>query len=183
MEQVKNQSFYHIQTGLQRISAVGDILEIGASENRFLSFYKTLDLNKVEPQFAYSELRRYFREEIFEEVRKKDYPEAPSRYFCLWLIPDKLPLKERLKFWVPRVVGDLSQTFRILHLSCTGYVHYANQDYLALEKCSSIQSTKENAVKYWKGNSVSSCLLSTEILFIGQAKVIDVIDPFDPKRQ
>lgn len=183
MEQVENKTFYHIQTGEQTISKVGDILEIGTTENRFLGFYKSLDLNNLPPQDAYNELRRYFREKIFEKVRKEENPKVPSRYFCLWIIPDMAPLKERLKFWIPQVVGDLNQTFRILHLSCTGCVHYANQKYLNLEACSSIQRTRENAIKYWKGDDLSINLPSAEALFIGQAKVIGVIDPFDPTHQ
>lgn len=183
MKQVQDQSFYHIQKGSQRISNVGDILDIGTTENQFLGFYRSFDLNSLPPQAAYNELRRYFREEIFEEVRKEEHPETPSRYFCLWIIPDMPSLKERLQFWIPQVVGDLNQTFRILRLSCTGYVHYANQKFLDLEKCSSIQRTRENAIKYWKGDDVSVDLPSTEVLFVGQAKVTEVIDPFDPTHQ
>lgn len=183
MKQVQDQSFYHIQKGFQRISNVGDILEIGTTENQFLGFYRSFDLNSLPPQVAYNELRRYFREEIFEEVRKEEHPEAPSRYFCLWIIPDMPPLKERLQFWIPQVAGNLNETFRVLHLSCSGCVHYANPKYLDLEKCTSIQNARENAVRYWRGDEVSSEDPTTEVLFIGQAMVIGVIDPFDPTHQ
>ena len=183
MEQVQNQSFYHIQTGFQHISNVGDILNIGSHETEYLGFYRTFDLNTRPPQSAYRELRCYFREQIFEEVRKSDYPELPSRYFCLWMIPDLAPLKDRLKFWIPQVAGNLNETFRVLHLSCSGCVHYANPKYLDLEKCTSIQNARENAVRYWRGDEVSSEDPTTEVLFIGQAMVIGVIDPFDPAHQ
>lgn len=179
--EIHNKSFYHIQTGGEHISHVGDILDIGSTMNRFLAFYQTFDLNQASQQDAYRELRNYFREQTFEDVRSNFFPTLPSRHFCLWVIPDKDSLQDRLKFWIPQVVGNIKGTFRILHLSCTGEVHYANPDYLDAVHCNSIQNAQRSAFHYWKGDNVSKDTPEIEALFIGKALVTEVIDPFNPK--
>lgn len=183
MKYVENQIFYHVQRGRQNVSHVGDILKSGINENDFLGFYRTFDLNNVAPQTALAELRRYLREQIFENVRKTQFPDLPSRFYCLWIIPDSPILNESLTFWIPRVVGNINDTFRVLKLSCTGHVHYACEEYLALEKCNTLQATCDNAVHYWRGDNVIIGSPQVEALFYGDALVQEVVNPFDPKHQ
>ena len=60
LKTVNRQIFYHIQHGNQKISKSGDILDIGSTENYFMGFYRTFNLNTVPLQTAYAELRRYW---------------------------------------------------------------------------------------------------------------------------
>lgn len=183
LKTVNRQIFYHIQHGNQKISKSGDILDIGSTENYFMVFYRTFNLNTVPLQTAYAELRRYFREQIFENVREKYFPNYPSRLKCLWLIPDSPKLNEALTFWIPQVVGNINNPFRILKLSCTGNVCYTCEEFLSLEKCNTLEATHENAVHYWNGDNVAIDSPHVEVLFCGTASVQEVIDPFDPKHQ
>ena len=47
LKTVNRQIFYHIQHGNQKISKSGDILDIGSTENYFMGFYRTFNLNTV----------------------------------------------------------------------------------------------------------------------------------------
>lgn len=116
------------------------------------------------------EYTAYIREQIFEEVRKESFPDYPSRYRCIWVLPDD---KECLKYWYDKLVYD-SKKYRIFRVNLTGKIHRASEIYLRL-KTYSLNEWRMLAFKYWSGLN-EGLKEEEEILFEGLVKVLEEID-------
>ena len=105
---------------------------------------------------------RFTREHLFEEIRKDFFPDLPSRFRCLWIIPND---KNAVKYWW----NTLGKKGRIFEISVSGKVHQASQQYLGLST-NSFDFIKEQAFKYWTAKSVEN-ENEDECLFEGFVKV------------
>lgn len=102
------------------------------------------------------------RELALEEVRKNKYSDYPSRLNCLYLSKTFDEAKE----WVNILKRNKKECKQIITLEVTGKV-YSFDGYLMKRQNISYQELLNKADIYWnsKGN---------EILFLGEAKVIDI---------
>ncbi|MEN6316866.1 MAG: DUF2441 domain-containing protein [Clostridiaceae bacterium] len=113
---------------------------------------------------------RFTREVIFEEVRKDFFPDRPSRYRGLWVIPDDT---DCLRYWW----NTLGKNGAILKLKITGKLHRANQQYLMINT-NRLDFIRQEAFKYWAGTTGIN-RVEEECLFEGFIEVIDIINPKD----
>ena len=107
----------------------------------------------------------YLREVIWENVRRDEFPELPSRQRCLWLIPTL----EGVKYWLERMKPN---GYQVLRVQVTGRIHRANELYL-LGDSEPMSQTIEKARLYWSGSFPEGG--QEEILFEGRVKVIEVV--------
>lgn len=117
-------------------------------------------------------LRNYLlliREDAFEEVRVELYPDLPSRKKCLWAIANNGNVNDAVEFWW----DELNRKGQLLKLELTGDVFHTNEQFLRLT-LKPMTILKEEAKKYWQGKK-GSYLKSDEYLFVGDAKVIEII--------
>ena len=115
---------------------------------------------------------KFARETVYEEVRKQNFPELPSRQRCLWAIPDDVNTADYIRFWWPQL--NLNNR-RILKLELSGKLHRANQEFL-LSVSNPLNFMRQYAYRYWIGEQGTN-INEVECLFEGVAKVIDIIDP------
>lgn len=155
---------------------INSIHFFGEDKNFFIKFYD----DAVYPQEAsvetvLSDYVLFARETIFEEIREKHFPHMPSRQRCVWLIPDSENLDKRLKFWLKEKKA-FPNNCQILKLSCSGKVHYANQQYLSTF-IGTFNKFRGNAFMYWSGCDVNEQSIDIECILEGFVRVEDII-PF-----
>ncbi|OLS16569.1 MAG: hypothetical protein HeimC3_53150 [Candidatus Heimdallarchaeota archaeon LC_3] len=103
---------------------------------------------------------RSVRELIFEEIRKENYSQLPSRSKCIWLIEDE----KSLSYWSKLLQGE------IYKVEVTGEIHKGSDSYLQVETYS-LDFFREQAHKYWKGDPLDG--VKDEIIFTGELEVIE----------
>ncbi len=171
MEYVNNEIFYHIQKlGVGIIPwQIGEEREIGKTLNPHLAFYDTYSALNADPVEACQEYYSFAKEYVVEEVRRKHFPDHPSRYSCLWMIPNTSNLQNALNYWLPEFIKleNGSAGLWILGLRCTGKIHYANEQYYINNPWSSFNDLRISAAKYWEGQNAIPESVTTEVLFTG----------------
>ena len=86
MRQVKNESFFHFSK--LTYYQIGKSYFFGDRVNEFFGFYEQYEpINTADQKTILTEYTTYVRECIFEEVRKQEFPDCPSRTKCIWLMP------------------------------------------------------------------------------------------------
>ena len=112
---------------------------------------------------AIKEMGTYIREVIFEEVRKKEFSQLPSRMNCIWLSEAK-----DVSYWWPRVHSGNKAIFKV---SATGFLHRANPSHLISDSIAH-NKLRSFAKKYWMGEGVNN-KSEEELLFEGTITVLD----------
>lgn len=110
----------------------------------------------------------YVRESLFEEVRRDFFPNYPSRYRCIWVIPDN---NEAIKYWW-NTLGEQGNIYKVL---VSGKIHKANQQYLNLSS-ESFDFIRGEAFKYWSGITGLNTI-EDECLFEGFIEFKDRLSP------
>ena len=110
---------------------------------------------------------QFIKEEIFEDVRRKLFMHAPSRYDCVYLFPDIISARfyraswKRYKAFIyeTNIIDGSQYIVDMSFLNCNGG-HYAD--------------IKKQAEKYWsKLHHPDSCTL--EILLNGKAEIMNLV--------
>ncbi len=114
------------------------------------------------------ELALYIREEIFEEIRFKYFPELPSRKTCIWVFE-----KQSAKYWN----DTLKDGFEFYKLELTGILHKADQKYLHAEIISH-EELKRRAFNYWTGCDGEKPI-EQELLFEGIVNIKERYENID----
>ena len=175
MEIVKNTIFYHIQKLGKGITPwqIGQKYEIGKSKNPFISIYDSFSPSGLSPEVISHEYYNYAKEVIFEEVRLKNFQDYPSRYTCIWMIPNTANLQEAVQYWIRQLI-TMENGFAgviVYGLSCTGKVHYANDQFYLNDNWGSLNDIRVLATKYWQGLDALPEAVNTEVLFEGNLVV------------
>lgn len=105
------------------------------------------------------------REFVFEQVRRDEFPEKPSRLNGIWLIRYDEPLLAQWCATAPH--GQ----FRAFEIEATGKVHHGASKYLKPE-CIGIAQLQENARRYWASDPNDLRTDNHEILCEGEIKVL-----------
>jgi len=110
-------------------------------------------------------LNKTVAELLFEQVRKEEYPECPSRQKCLWLVETIEETKRWEKEFAPYGF------FQTLEVEATGVVHYCDEIWLQID-ADPYSEIRGKANRYWKGEMSDDPV--TEIIFEGIIEVVDV---------
>ena len=105
------------------------------------------------------------RELALEEVRKKKYPNYPSRLNCLYVTKEK----EDAINWSNILKRNKKECKQVLTLECTGELFIGDGNLMKRQNLS-YKKHLEIADRYWN-NTINENL---EYLFYGEAKVIDI---------
>lgn len=169
MKYVKDKIFLHINKNAN--FQLGKTYVFGKKINPFFNFYEEWEPNVTtnEKQLL-QEFSTYVRERIFEDVRIKNFPECPSRMKCIWLMPES---QESMNYWKQKIPNYLN----IVKFKCSGTIHEGDERYL-LPLYFNLALQRNLAMSYWSGTSVSNDDKYKEILFIGEATVTDIIQPY-----
>jgi hypothetical protein len=103
------------------------------------------------------------RELVFEEIRKNEFPDLPSRQNCIWLTK-----KGQVEFWY-NWLDDKQSEYTIIEMECDGIYHIGNQSFLNSD-IDGYNNYQDNARKYWSGELVDRHD-NNEIIFIGKVKI------------
>jgi hypothetical protein len=106
------------------------------------------------------------RELIMEDVRTREFSEAPSRQRCLYLCDTP----EDAAVWRK---DHLGASGTIVRLACTGAIHRGDASIL-LRDGEALWSVIANAKRYWRGEMTEQP--QREIVFEGTLRVIEVAE-------
>lgn len=189
---VENIKLYHISR--ENTWNIGDVLIAGKDENQFwrickdysktvnvdgqtMSIFQMIDsvpnfeVTQNNITFLYQNLKEisketafYIREQVFEDVRQKFFPQLPSRQKCLWVCEEN-----QLPYW--KTMKENCQR-SLLALELNGELFCGDDHWLTADTFSSIVYS-ERANHYWAGEMSSSP--RKEFLFYGEAIVKDII--------
>ncbi len=173
---------------------IGDTVNVFPGNNKFWSFYKNmqfdffvepghsklpasyaqycLERNQIDPNgFPYianaiKEAGMFLRELIFEEIRKSEFPNAPSRRNCIWLTEEN-----NLKFWTDWLKNDF-ENICYVQFQCSGNFHIGNQTFLNSD-IDNYDHYVLMARSYWSSKDIE-LRSNNEIIFTGDVTVLDV---------
>ena len=186
-----NKEFYHISR--QNNWSVDSVITAGINENPFWCTCKncsvlvtvnqqqmpvveminqkySFDVTQENIDFLYQTIENvsketalYIREQVFEDVRKSNFPNLPSRQKCLWLCDEKT-----LPYWNTAVTGP--QRY-LLTLKVEGQLFCGDDNWLTADTFSSVEYANR-AKQYWSGEMTANP--RKEYLFYGEAVVKDI---------
>lgn len=117
------------------------------------------------------------RELAFEEVRKTEFKDYPSRLKCMFLIDNKEECVKNLKNFHHKGHGTF---FQVVAVKLNGNVFYATSKNVRRTGLS-FEEYKQMARVYWKQEQ-NSKLPINEILFEGNAEIVEVIEEYEYRR-
>lgn len=123
-------------------------------------------IKQLESQVRFYQL--WIQENLLEKIRKEHFPDRPSRFRAMWVIPSE---KKAMAHWLPKLKAPNAQ---IMKLELSGTLHRAPQKFLEALP-SSATFKQKNAFAYWLGNS-GEMQMDDECLFQGFMRVIDIIN-------
>jgi len=109
----------------------------------------------------------YTRELIWENVRKEEFNDLPSRQKCIWLAQGE----ENLQFWLNRI-GKAAKDINVFRVIPSGSLHSANEE-LLLNDIEPYDETLMKARQYWSGLITNQN--SKEVLFEGNLKIKELV--------
>lgn len=197
---VKDLVLYQIST--DRHYKVGDKLEFGKKSN--FQGERVVDGAKLEKRRTYDDgysfvdskkifankklvlnlskqLEEYdfiLRELAFEEVRKKEFSDYPSRLKCMFLSDNREDCLINLKSFHKKGHGTF---FQVVAVKLNGNIFYAREIPVFRKGCSYGEYLNEGR-KYWSQNQDLNNK-PYEILFEGNAEIVDVIEEFEYERK
>ena len=188
---VTDEIYYHINTG-QRLQ-VGNTLIIGEKFNNFYyEIYNTehlkdekdanehlINMGKEQNLILKSDTANLIfqtvnddamitRELMFEEVRKEEYTDLPSRLKCLYVCKTKKEMND----WINIFNRTNKKNFQLLKLKLTGKIFVGDASFI-LRQNISLNRKKEQAKMYWSGKKKDNI---NEYLFVGTAVVEEVLN-------
>jgi hypothetical protein len=107
------------------------------------------------------------RELLAELVRVREFPKAPSRMTCLWVVESEADARA----WADRMRPDAER--RIVELRLTGTLLRCDAAWLMKDTNSPYSRRLADAKRYWSGDPCPRNSQS-EILFEGEAEVVTV---------
>ena len=115
---------------------------------------------------AIREMGKYIREVIFEEIRKEDFSDIPSRLTGMWLTE-----KADIDGWLKELGGQKLDIYRV---AVTGEIHQGSAEHLNFDALSH-RELRKNARAYWSGKGLKNNSIN-EIIFEGKVNLLEKID-------
>ena len=116
------------------------------------------------------------REMAFEDLRKNEFKDCPSRLRCMFLIDNKEACIKNLKTFHHKGHGSF---FQVVAVMLNGNVFYATSSN-ARRNGLSYEEYYNSARDYW-GQEQNTSLPANEILFEGKAEIIEIIEEYSHK--
>lgn len=108
------------------------------------------------------------RELLWENVRSAEFPQAPSRQRCIWLIESMADVKN----WISRL-GFKPNFYSVVRLRATGRALKADGNCLAGDS-EPLPVWFEKARAYWSGENSETPL--PEVLFEGRIEIDEIVN-------
>lgn len=196
---VKDLILYQIAT--DRHYKIGDKLEVGKDFNYLGErVYNGARLNKITYRDGYNfvDSKKFFankklvlemskqleeydfilREVAFEELRKKEFSDYPSRLKCMFLTDNKDDCLKNLKTFHLKGYGKF---FQVVAVKLNGYVFSAPSKN-EMSSGLSYNDYYEMARTYWSKYQLLPDLPKDQILFKGNAEIVDIIEEYEYRR-
>jgi hypothetical protein len=110
------------------------------------------------------------RELFWENIRLSEYPDAPSRHRCMWLVPSI----DDARVWLRLLTFPPGRNFSLLRVRATGRALHVDGSFLAAES-QPLPVWADQCRAYWSGRQ--SATPQREILFEGRVEALEIIDP------
>lgn len=136
-------------------------------EKENLLLYSKIEQYKMLTSDLHENLLQYLkwtREEIFENIRKSNFNNLPSRKTCIWLTEI-----ENIPKWWKMFKNSTSKKILEIEIEPNSKLHYAD-GFLIKTETLKINQYEELAMSYWSGKIENN--VENEILFEGTFKVI-----------
>lgn len=104
---------------------------------------------------------------IWEDVRRREFPDLPSRQRCMWLAPDLAAVR----YWLARL-GPGATRMQVLRVGCEGRMHTASEAHLIGDSLP-LEEAVSRARLYWQGVRPDGD--TEEIIFEGRLTVREVL--------
>lgn len=115
---------------------------------------------------------KFFREFVFEEIRKNKFSNKPSRQKCLWVCK-----KDHLGFWIDLLKSNNSR-YKIFELQLNGNFFETDGQFVTADTFG-LETMQSNAEKYWSFDFNKEQPKEPEILFEGHGRVINEFNSLD----
>ena len=138
------------------------------SKKIFANKKLVLKLSKLLEEYDFT-----LRELAFEEVRKTEFQDYPSRLKCMYLIDNKQTCLKNLELFHQKGHGTF---FQAVAVKLNGKIFCATSQNVTRSGLS-FEEYKTKAREYWSQDQ-NSTLPKNEILFEGKAEIIEVIKEF-----
>ena len=142
------------------------------SKKIFANKKLVLDMSKQLEEYDF-----ILREMAFEELRKKEFKDCPSRLRCMFLIDDKELCLKNLTNFHHKGHGSF---FQVVAVKLNGNVFYSSATNTRRSGLS-YNDYYEMARTYWSQDQKSKLTIN-EILFEGKAEIVEVIQEYEYKR-
>lgn len=103
---------------------------------------------------------------LWEQVRKEEFPDLPSRQRCIFLNEDR----SRVPYWIERL--DCPTRCQVLRVRAAGRLHRADER-LLIGDGYTLSEAWDRARAYWRGRLQDG--LGNEILLEGRITVLEII--------
>lgn len=117
------------------------------------------------------------REIAMEKIRKNEFPNYPSRLKCMFLTDSKEECLKALKIFYQKGHGEY---FQAVAVRVNGNVFYSKDVAIGREGLSYAEYL-DKSKRYWSQNQDSNSKLQ-EILFEGDAEIVEILESFRYKR-
>jgi len=167
--------FFHFYEAYQRSypvtdTSTGTIQQIPAM--KFLRLVKDGTVTATElPTIARDTANHFLmlaRELLWENVRLAEFPDAPSRQNCIWLIESMADVTN----WISQLGFEQSH-YSVVRVRATGKSLKVDSNFLAGDS-EPLPVWLEKAHEYWSGMVTQTPL--PEVLFVGHIEVDEIID-------
>ena len=167
--------FYHVVT--ERPMYLGQVITFDENNHSgvYERIYKEKDfidkIYKQEQVEITEDISKALREFALEEVRKKEYPNYPSRLSCLYASNTQ----EEAEFWYNVFIDQNRPTFQIVKLEVDG-PSFTGDAWNCFKGTSNIEENYSKARAYWnneKNTRGENPIYET--LIAGRIKVIEII--------
>ena len=195
MQKVKDLILYQVAT--DRNYKVGDKIYFGETPNGqmkifdfsfnkngkplhelgFRSANKGIFKNKqlqLDMAIALQNYDLFMREIALEKVRQEQFPELPSRFYCMYLSECKEDAIKNLDLMANK---NLNKKYQAVAVKLNGQI-FCVKDFGIGRPGLSFNEYKKLAEKYWSQDQ-SSKTKTKEILFIGEAEIVEILKEID----
>lgn len=115
----------------------------------------------------------FIREIALEKVRQEKFPELPSRFYCMYLSEYKEDALKNIDIMVNK---NLNKKYQAVTVKLNGQI-FCVKDFGIGRLGLSFNEYKKLAEKYWSQDQ-NSKTKSKEILFIGEAEIVEILKEF-----
>lgn len=124
----------------------------------------------IEAHNSFNQTVIKLREFVYEEIRKEEFPDNPSRVRCMYLLS---PNSDAQLYWAKKLKANPLSGKKCFKVRATGKVFYTSDQHLQLNT-QGIEWQQQMARYYWSGVQDENNI-ENECLFEGEIEIIEEI--------